>query len=258
MVLVLGVGDADAQTPPPPPPATQPAPPVAQPAPPPPPMAYPPPTPMPMQSPYGDATATEPSASPPASIEVGALAGFAVPINRRPDQVPMLGGLDVSLGYRLPLVALWLDYQSYANIDATHATVLVSASLEQPAIAGKLHFGGRVGFGPTFVNFHDPAFADITASTIRVEAAIAYDVSSSWVLWARPMTFDWIYAADLGGPIFTYQMSAGVAFRFGRHHQRAAGPPPPPPTAAPPPVAAPPPPYPNAPPPPFPVPGAQP
>nr|HEX4316508.1 prolipoprotein diacylglyceryl transferase family protein [Kofleriaceae bacterium] len=260
MLLVVGVGDADAQTPPPSAP-TQPQ--AVQPQPPP----QPPPAPMSAQDPYapaqpavapaGTATAASPAATDePRSLVVGATAGFAVPIDRRQDQVPMLAGGSLSVGYRMPRTALWLDYQSFANVDATHATVLLAASFEEPVAADKLHLGARAGFGATFVNFHDPAFADVTGTTLRIEADLEYDASPSWVIWARPMTFDWLYAPDLGGPIVTYQMSAGVGYRFGhRHssapHQAATAPPPQPPPAQPYP-----PPYPQAPPPPFPVPGA--
>jgi hypothetical protein len=62
-----------------------------------------------------------------------------------------------------------------------------------------------------------------------------------WSIWVRPLTIDTITAADLGGPITTYQCRLGLTYRFGSRHNavRAVplpppGPPPPGPPPAPP------------------------
>jgi hypothetical protein len=72
------------------------------------------------------------------------------------------------------------------------------------------------------VNFKDPVFRDVAGTTVRVEAMVEYDVSNAWAIWLRPITVDTLSAADLGGPITTYQIRAGVAFRFGGRRAQPA------------------------------------
>ena len=72
------------------------------------------------------------------------------------------------------------------------------------------------------MNFKDPVFRDVAATTVRVEALVEYDVSYSWAIWVRPITVDTITAPDLGGPITTFQIRAGVAYRFGGRRARPA------------------------------------
>src|SRR6185503_10526494 len=79
----------------------------------------------------------------------------------------------------------------------------------------KLFIGGRVGIGMTLVNFQHDAFEDVSGTTFRFEAIAEYAMSHSWIAWVRPMSFDILTADDLGGPITSYQMRLGVAYRFG-------------------------------------------
>ena len=67
----------------------------------------------------------------------------------------------------------------------------------------------------THVNFMDPTFADVTASTFRIDAVAEYVMTHNWVLWIRPLTIDVVSAPELGGPITTLQFRRGVAYRFG-------------------------------------------
>ena len=145
--------------------------------------------------------------------EVGALIGAAFPVNRRGDQVPPLAGPSLSVGFAFGVPSFWIDLDSYGNNDASHGTLLFSAGLT--GHLGNLAIGGRLGIGPTLVNFDDPVFRDVMGTTIRVEALGEYAVSNAWAIWFRPITIDTLAAADLGGPITSYQIRAGVAFRFG-------------------------------------------
>lgn len=198
--------------------APAPVPPTSTPAPAPPapaPAPMPPPTPVmqpaPVAAVYG---APPPPPAPPSenALEVGVLLGLASPINRRSDQVAALAGPSLSAGYDIGRFGVWLDFDSFENTDAVHRTVLVSGS-----VMGNYHkvrFGARAGIGATFVTFKDPVFEGATASTVRFEAVAEYPISRSWMLWVRPVTFDIISAADLGGPIATYQIRIGAAYRF--------------------------------------------
>jgi phosphatidylglycerol:prolipoprotein diacylglycerol transferase len=192
-------------TPPAPVPTPAPAPaPQPQPMPPPPAMQ-----PAPVAAVYGAPPPPPPSTN---ALELGLLLGLASPINRRGDQVAALAGPSISAGYEMGRFGVWLDFDDYENTDAVHRTVLVSGS----AMGNyhKLRFGARAGIGATFVTFKDPVFEGATASTIRFEALAEYPISRSWTVWVRPVTFDIISAADLGGPIATYQMRIGAAYRF--------------------------------------------
>ena len=233
VVLLLVAGDADAQ-PAPNDPYAQPQP-QPQPYYPPPQYYPPPPPPIPMVEVKSES-----------SIEVGALLGIAVPINRRQDQVPMLAGPALSAGYVLPPhVGVYVDYDSYANTEATHGTLMVSGA--GMASSGPFHFGGRAGIGRTVVNFHAAGFMDVAGTSLRVEAIAEYDLNDTFVAWVRPLSIDTLEARDLGGPIVTWQMSAGIAYRLRtKKHVPAPGastalppPAPPPPPAAPAPGAQP-------------------
>jgi hypothetical protein len=137
-----------------------------------------------------------------------------MPINRRPDQVPGLAGPSISIGYAFDRLALWLDVDSYGNTDASHGTLLASVGALS-ATGSKLKLGGRAGIGATLVNFDEPAFNDVVGTSLRIEAIVEYALGASWVLWARPLSFDTLIAADLGGPITTWQARIGLAYRLG-------------------------------------------
>jgi hypothetical protein len=200
------------------------------------------------------------------------LGGLATPINRRHDQVAVLGGLSVSLGLTRRGLGVWLDFDSFGNTDASHGTALLSGSFDA-AVADRLQIGARFGLGATLVNFDDPAFHDVAGTTVRFEATAAYSISDSWAILLRPLSFDLLSAAALGGPILTWQMRIGIGYQAALGHRGAASrpapspppdappptvpalpdAPPPPPTFPPPPPAVPPPP-PAVPPPPLAVP----
>jgi phosphatidylglycerol:prolipoprotein diacylglycerol transferase len=149
-----------------------------------------------------------------ASLEIGALVGAAAAFNRRRDQVPPLAGGSISIGFRFRQLGVWMDIDSLANRDASHGTVLASVGAMVP-VGGRVAIGGRVGAGATLVNFVDPAFRDVAGATGRFEALIDCRLGESWVLWVRPLAIDVLSAADLGGPIATWQARIGLAYRFG-------------------------------------------
>jgi hypothetical protein len=160
-----------------------------------------------------------------AVIHIGALLGLATPINRRPDQVAMLGGPSLSIGLALRRATLWLDLDSFANTDASHGTALLSGSM-MTEVANHLQSGGRIGFGATLVNFKDPAFRDVAGTTVRIDALAEYALGRSWAVWLRPLSFDLLSAAALGGPITTWQTRIGVGYRFPVGHRAAPAAPP--------------------------------
>lgn len=196
-------------------------------------------------------------------MSLGLLAGWSAPLNRRGGQVPPLVGPTVSLGFSGPgTSSLWIDFDSHGNDDASHGTLLVSAQW-LPDRPGKWTIGPRVGVGATLVNFDEPAFRDVTGLTVRAEAVIDVELTERWRLWVRPLSFDYLAAHDLGGPILSWQLRIGIGYQQPRARPAPrpaipTGTPPaqwqPPPAAgpggAPPPVAAPPPPTPPAEPPP--------
>ena len=150
---------------------------------------------------------------------------MAVPLNRRPDQVGVLGGPTLSAGYMFGHAGIWLDFDSYGNADASHGTFLLSGSFAGE-VRNKLQIGGRAGIGTTLVNFDEPAFMDVTATTFRIEGTVDYSINESWKVWGRPFSLDIMSADELGGPITTWQMRVGIAYRFGGHKaaQPAAAP----------------------------------
>jgi hypothetical protein len=156
-------------------------------------------------------------------LAVGVLFGVAVPINRRPEQVATLGGPSLSIGYSFGRAGVWLDFDSLGNADASHGTVLLSGSFVAPA-ARNLRVGARAGIGTTLVNFDEPAFRDVMGPTMRAEAIVDLQVADAWLLWVRPLSFDFLTASDLGGPITTWQMRVGLAYKFGGGKRMSAPP----------------------------------
>ncbi|HEX3481480.1 MAG TPA: prolipoprotein diacylglyceryl transferase family protein [Kofleriaceae bacterium] len=229
--------------------------PPAQPPPaqPPPAPAAPPPLYTPTLAPAQPGGSGVAAAAPPAPAErsggstlsFGVLVGGAAVFNRRPEQVPPLTGASASIGFGYRQLGVWLDFDSFANRDARHGTVLASGGASFP-IASRLVIGGRVGIGATLVNFNDPAFRDVVGTTGRFEAVVDVRLGDSWVLWIRPLALDVLSAADLGGPIASWQARLGLAYRvsFGRRAtaipaapspaQPAPYPPPAPPAGSPP------------------------
>jgi len=227
VLAIANVGEADAQ----PVPQVDPQPPSSTPPePPPPPFSAP-------------EWAERPQFS------TGVLFGVATPLNRRADQVPTLAGPSISLGYLPGRFGVWLDFDTYANSEATHGTFLIAGSFTQ-RLTHRLTIGGRLGIGATEVNFKDPAFRDVVGTTLRADVIAEFVLARHWALWMRPLTIDTLSSADLGGPITTYQFRIGVAFRFGSRHNAVPAqplpplgpfpPPPGPPTLSPDPLDAPP------------------
>jgi phosphatidylglycerol:prolipoprotein diacylglycerol transferase len=180
------------------------------------PQLPPPPPPPPPATVQAGPAAAMPEAPVRASttfVHLGALLGTAVPINRRSDQVATLAGGTLSGGVTFGMFGAWLDLQSFANRDASHGTILVSGSVMVP-VASNVQIGGRFGIGATLVNFKDPVFRDASGSTLRFEGVIEYGLSPAWSLWARPLSFDILSATALGGPIVTWQLQVGAAYRF--------------------------------------------
>ena len=98
------------------------------------------------------------------------------------------------------------------------------------------------GIGTTLVNFDEPAFRDVMGATMRVEAIVDYQFGDTWLFWVRPLSFDLLTAADLGGPIATWQMRIGLAYKLGGAGRTPRARPvtqPPPPAYRPPPTTDP-------------------
>jgi phosphatidylglycerol:prolipoprotein diacylglycerol transferase len=171
----------------------------------------------------------------------GVLLDVATPLNRRANQVATLGGTSLSIGFEPGRFGVWLDFDALSNAEASHDTLLAAVGLTLRPTP-RLMFGARSGIGLTLVNFKDPAFRDVAASTFRLEAIAEYAFLRHWAVWVRPLTVDLTTAPELGGPITTYQFRIGVAYRFGPSSRgaRPASPPPlsppPPPPPLPPPL----------------------
>jgi hypothetical protein len=161
----------------------------------------------------GNAAAPAPRTGGGSSLQLGVLLGGAAPFNRRRDQVAPLAGASASVGLGFRQLGVWLDLESFGNRDASHGTLLLSGGVTGQ-VASHLWIGGRLGLGATLVNFKDPAFRDVAGTTARFEALIEYRLGESWVVWLRPLAIDILSAADLGGPIATWQARIGVAYRF--------------------------------------------
>jgi hypothetical protein len=138
----------------------------------------------------------------------------------------MLGGPSLSLGLASRGFTIGLDLDSLGNTDASHGTVLVSAGVIGP-VAPRLYVGGRAGLGATLVNFDDRAFRDVAGPSVRFEAIAEYDVTDSWAVWLRPLSFDLLTAEALGGSILTWQIRIGAGYHFGGRHRPGAAPSPP-------------------------------
>jgi hypothetical protein len=64
---------------------------------------------------------------------------------------------------------------------------------------------------------------DVSGSSFRLEATLDYPIGGgSWALWARPLSIDILNANELGGPITTWQVRLGVAYRIGKRRAKAA------------------------------------
>jgi prolipoprotein diacylglyceryltransferase len=216
--------------PPPPPPAEPPAPPPAEPPPPDPDLDPPPEPQQPLDEQPAPVEEAAPAAFDPTErplFSTGLLYGVATPLNRRANQIATLTGASASIGWMPGRFGVWLDLDSYANQEASHGTVLAAFSYSYRPTRS-LMLGARSGIGLTLVNFKDPAFRDVTGETYRLEAIAEYAVSRHWAVWARPLAIDVLAAPELGGPIMTYQVRIGVAYRFGSRHNavRPAAPPP--------------------------------
>ncbi|HVV82258.1 MAG TPA: hypothetical protein VHE35_04235, partial [Kofleriaceae bacterium] len=151
----------------------------------------------------------------PPRVHVAVLVAGATSINRRSGQVPPLAGFTFSLAFTLTRdVDVALDVDNLVNDDARHGTILASAGLLH-RLRPRLAVGARVGLGTTSVNFTEPTFEDVTAATLRAEALVTYDVRPRWFFAVRPLSFDLLSSDELGGPILTWQVRAGVGYRFG-------------------------------------------
>lgn len=187
----------------------------------------------------------QPAALAPAGrpmFAAGILLDVATPLNRRPNQVATLGGTSLSIGFQPGRFGVWLDFDALSNAEASHDTLLATVGFTLRPTS-RLMLGARSGVGVTLVNFKDPAFRDVAASTYRLEAIAEYAFLRHWAVWVRPLTIDLLTAPELGGPITTYQFRIGVAYRFGPSSRgaRPASPPPfspPPPPPLPPPLPA--------------------
>jgi prolipoprotein diacylglyceryltransferase len=173
--------------------------------------------------PVPDVEPLPPSATPPLDwaerpmYSTGILFGVSTPLNRRADQVPTLAGPSISLGYLPGRFGVWIDLDTFANSEATHGTFLIAGSFTQ-RLNHHLTIGGRLGIGATEVNFKDPAFQDVVATTLRAELISEIVLARHWAIWIRPLTIDTLTSAELGGPITTYQFRIGFAYRFGSRH----------------------------------------
>ncbi len=233
LVLTSVAGDAHAQPQDPYAPQPQPADPYAppsapQPQPQPQPVA---PYPVPMPPPGPPPPAASEAQVGRRILEAGAMLGWATPLNRRQGQVAPLAGPSLSVGLALGQgLGLWLDLDSLGNADASHGTLLLSGSMMTATRSG-IELGARVGVGTTLVNFDEPAFRDVAGATMRAEAIASYPLGDQWALSFRPLSFDLLSSDNLGGPIFTWQVRAGLAYRFGPRRVGApaspGGPPPP-------------------------------
>jgi prolipoprotein diacylglyceryltransferase len=235
-LTVAHVGEADAQPQPQPVDPAQAAEPPASPEPAvdpeqppePPPQAAPQPWPVVV----GDPPPPPPDPTERPLFSTGVLLGVATPLNRRDQQVPTLGGASLSIGYLPGRFGLWLDLDALSNTEASHDTILAAVSFTQRPTP-RLMLGVRSGIGLTLVNFKDPAFRDVGGMTYRLEAIAEYAVQRHWAVWLRPLAIDLLDAPELGGPITTYQIRFGVAYRFGSR-RNAVRPPDPPPLLPPP------------------------
>ncbi len=143
----------------------------------------------------------------------GTLVGAAA-LNRRERQVPSLGGASLTGGVGFGLLGVELDLVSVASDVAAHQSASIVLVVGGP-VGDRFMASGRVGLGFNVVDFADPAFEDVGSRDARVGFELGFALSPHWWLIARPVEIDVIEARALGGPIWTYQIQVGVAYRFG-------------------------------------------
>jgi len=166
-------------------------------------------------------------------LVAGLLLGVASPINRRANQVGTLMGPSLSLAYLPGRFGVWLDYDNYANSDATHGTFLLSGSFTR-RFGPKFAIGARLGVGHTSVNFKDASFRDVSGTALRFDVISEIVLARHWAIWVRPLSIDMLSASELGGPVTTYQFRVGFTYRFGSRRNAVPVPPPGPPEPPPP------------------------
>ena len=155
---------------------------------------------------------------------VGALFGFATPLDRSSATIPKSMGGSLSFGYTPGWFGVWLDYDRFTNREAVHTALIASVSFAR-RITPRFTLGVRAGLGYTHVNFDAPTFSDVLGKTARLEPTIEIAFAPSWGMWIRPLTIDKVSAPELGGSITTYQCRVGFDYRFGFHRTRPAHPP---------------------------------
>ncbi len=143
----------------------------------------------------------------------GTLVGAAA-LNRRERQVPSLGGASLTGGVDFGLLGVEVDLVSVASDVAAHQSASVVLVVGGP-VGGRVSVSGRAGLGYNVVDFEDPAFEDVGSRDARAGLELGFALSPHWWLIARPIEIDVIEARALGGPIWTYQIQIGVAYRFG-------------------------------------------
>ena len=158
--------------------------------------------------------------APGPTYRVGGTLVGAAALNRRERQVPSLGGASLTGGVGFGLLGVELDLVSVASDVAAHQSASVVLVVGGP-VGDRFMASGRVGLGFNVVDFADPAFEDIGSRDARVGFELGFALSPHWWLIARPVEIDVIEARALGGPIWTYQIQLGAAYRFGP----GAGPP---------------------------------
>ena len=107
-----------------------------------------------------------------------------------------------------------VDIAVHCRRDASHGTLLFSAGVLSRVSGTKLRIGGRIGAGPTLVNFDEPAFHDTGGTAVRFEAIGEITLAKNLRLAVRPLTFDILSSRDLGGPITTWQSRVGLVYSF--------------------------------------------
>ena len=152
---------------------------------------------------------------------VGMLLGGATALNRTGERVPDLTGATLSFGFIPGRFGFWMDLDKLTNSEASHDSAIASVSFI-PRFTPHLWIGARAGLG---VNFMNPVFGDVTASTFRIDAVAEYVMAHNWVLWIRPLTIDVVSSQELGS-ITTCQFRLGVAYRFGERGSGIQIPPP--------------------------------
>ena len=152
--------------------------------------------------------------APGPTFRVGGTLVGAAALNRRERQVPALGGASLTGGVGFGMLGVEIDLVSVASEVAAHQSATAVLVLGGP-VGSRLLASGRVGLGFNVVDFDDPAFEDVGSRDARAGLELGFALSPHWWLIARPIEIDVIEARALGGPIWTYQLQIGVAYRFG-------------------------------------------